>query len=202
MLLRSLFEWWPHCALTINDGAEGDTAIATAHYIPIPAHTPLILCESNGRPLFRLLVKDAANETESQLLSDFVPPWVTDVVERRQLPKFTKMPFFLLPHPSLNVKAPKKDRLSATEMLQVRKVMEHVYEKVLNANEGNNALSSPGQGNEAQLMSSGLSLGAVHTKLELYCNDQKLEPDMDLRTVKHFVWKQGGDLLLYYKALK
>lgn len=64
--------------------------------------------ESTGRPIFRLVVRDAANETESLMLSDFVPPWVLDVVERNQLPKFNKMPFFLLPHPSLGVKAPKK----------------------------------------------------------------------------------------------
>lgn len=54
------------------------------------------------------MIRDAAHETESQMLSDFVPPWVLDVVERNQLPKFNKMPFFLLPHPSLGIKAPKK----------------------------------------------------------------------------------------------
>lgn len=64
--------------------------------------------ESTGRPIFRLMIRDASHETESQMLSDFVPPWVLDVVERNQLPKFNKMPFFLLPHPSLGIKATKK----------------------------------------------------------------------------------------------
>ena len=30
---------------------------------------------------------------------------------------------------------------------------------------------------------------------------QVLDPSMDLRTVKHFIWKQGGDLTLHYRQL-
>ena len=36
-------------------------------------------------------------------------------------------------------------------------------------------------------------------KVELLCNDQLLDPGLDLRTVKHFIWKQGGDLTLHYR---
>ncbi|CAI5445919.1 unnamed protein product [Caenorhabditis angaria] len=187
MILRSLFEYWPHNDMANIEGEGGeDTQRATANYIRLPDHTPFILCESNGRPLFRLLVRDAEKETESALLAEYVPPWVTDVVERRQLPKFTKMPFYLLPHPSLNVKTPKKDRLSATEMLQVRKVMEHVFEKILNSNEAESSHHVA-----SNITTSTVPLSLIHTKLEMFCNDQKLDPDMDLRTVKHFIWKQG-----------
>uniref|UniRef100_A0A8R1I5A5 Uncharacterized protein n=1 Tax=Caenorhabditis japonica TaxID=281687 RepID=A0A8R1I5A5_CAEJA len=186
MMLRSLFEKWPHNDMANTDGDGGEeTQRATANFLSLPEHTPFIVCEGNGRPLLRLLVRDADKEDVSQQLNSLVPPWVTDVVERRQLPKFNKMPFYLLPHNSMNVKQPKKDRLSATEMLQVKKVMEHVYEKILNTNEV-----------------STIPLNQIHTKMEMYCNDQKLDPDMDLRTVKHFIWKQGGELLLNYKSIK
>ena len=31
---------------------------------------------------------------------------------------------------------------------------------------------------------------------------QVLDPNMDLRTVKHFIWKQGGtDLTLHYRLI-
>ena len=30
---------------------------------------------------------------------------------------------------------------------------------------------------------------------------QLLDPNMDLRTVKHFIWKQGGDLILHYRTI-
>lgn len=189
MMLRSLFEHYQHCDM----GAEGsETAQATAGYLPIPGHTPIILSEVNGRTVLRLLVRDAANEAESACLAKDLPEWITAVVERSMLPKFTKMPFYLLPHASLNIKTPKKDRLSATEMLQVRKVMEHVYEKILNSSE-----TATGETPMPVQIPTN-----IEQKMELYCNEQKLDPDMDLRSVKHFVWKQGGDLLLYYKPLK
>ncbi|PIC37899.1 hypothetical protein B9Z55_010087 [Caenorhabditis nigoni] len=185
MMLRSLFERWPPCKLAAAEAGESDEVQkATSHYYTLPEHTPFIVCEGNGRPLFRLLVGDAGKEFESGELAQCVPPWVTDMIERNVLPKFNKMPFYLLPHPSTNPKQPKKDRLSATEMLLVRKVMEHVYEKVL----GNADASS-------------VPLSEIHNKIEMYCNDQKLEPETDLRTVKHFYWKQSGELLLYYRPV-
>jgi len=30
---------------------------------------------------------------------------------------------------------------------------------------------------------------------------QVLDPNMDLRTVKHFIWKQGTDLTLHYRLI-
>ncbi|KAM3723897.1 WD repeat-containing protein [Dirofilaria immitis] len=179
MLLRALFEHWSRSFSDVDEESP------THRFNSVPGHTPLILCEANGRPIFRLIIRDAAHETESQMLSDFVPPWVLDVVERNQLPKFNKMPFFLLPHPSLGIKAPKKDRLSATEMLQVRKVMEHVYEKILNVNDAN--YSENGIPSAAQMLPLSL-LANIEERIELYCQDQKLDPEMDLRTVKHFTY--------------
>lgn len=49
----------------------------------------------------RLLVRDTAGETESTFLNDNVPVWVTDVVIERTIPKFIKIPFYLLPHPQM-----------------------------------------------------------------------------------------------------
>ncbi|GMR42262.1 hypothetical protein PMAYCL1PPCAC_12457, partial [Pristionchus mayeri] len=167
--------------------------VATRGYPQVPPHTPLIISESSGRPLLRLLVKDAAMEAQSSLLAEVVPQWVTHVVTLNDLPKFNKMPFFLAPHPSLHVKTPKKDRLSATEMLQVRKVLEHVYEKILHST-GENPMGDP--------IPPPANIQNIENKLELYCQDQKLDPEMDLRTIKHFIWKQGGDLVLYYLVPK
>lgn len=39
-------------------------------------------------------------------------------------------------------------------------------------------------------------------KVELYCNDHKLDDLLDLRTVKHYIWKSGGDLVLHYMPIK
>ena len=58
-----------------------------------------------------------------------------------------------------------RDRLSATEMLQVRKVMEHVYEKILNP------LESSENGVPQRVFPPPLT-GNIEEKVELYCNDQ------------------------------
>lgn len=57
--------------------------------------------EVGGRTMCRLLVRDTAGETESTFLNDNVPAWVTDVVIERTIPKFFKIPFYLLPHPQM-----------------------------------------------------------------------------------------------------
>lgn len=57
--------------------------------------------EIGGRTVCRLLVRDAAGENESSLLHETVPSWVTDIVIEKTIPKFVKIPFYLLPHPSM-----------------------------------------------------------------------------------------------------
>lgn len=58
--------------------------------------------------MYRLLVRDAGGETEGVLLNESVPPWVNDIVVEKNLPKFNKIPFYLLPHVSSGVKSLKK----------------------------------------------------------------------------------------------
>ena len=111
--------------------------------------------EVGGRTLYRLLCRDAGGETEGTLLTETVPTWVADIVVNRNLPKLIKVPFYLLPHPASGIKCVKKyrrhsnfpfpfreinpkssfffirfrDRLIANDFIQIRKVIEHVYEK-------------------------------------------------------------------------
>lgn len=37
------------------------------------------------------------------------------------------------------------------------------------------------------------------TSYFFFVSYQVLDPNMDLRTVKHFIWKSGGDLTLHYR---
>lgn len=108
LLLQALLEYWkpppPHHHLQggvpdMENGCDGD--IRGNEYFIVPKHTPIIFSEVGGRNVCRLLVKDAAGETESALLSETVPSWVTNVVIERTIPKFIKLPFYLLAHPSM-----------------------------------------------------------------------------------------------------
>lgn len=188
-------------------------------YFSVPGHTPVIFSEVGGRTLYRLLARDAGGETEGVLLNETVPCWVIDIVVEKKLPKFIKVTFFVLPHPSLGYKSFKRERLIANDFLQIRKVIEHVYEKVMcgGSETGSNAGSptadnSGGQGQPSSSASghnnrtagnSEDSASVAEERVELLCNDQVLDPNLDLRTVKEFIWKvKNNDLVLHYRPLR
>ncbi|XP_037903024.1 WD repeat-containing protein 48 homolog isoform X1 [Hermetia illucens] len=200
LLLQALLEYWspPHSL----PSSELDPEIKGNIYFQVPKHTPVIFSEVGGRTVCRLLVRDAAGESESALLHETVPQWVTEVVIERAIPKFTKIPFYLQPHP-LMVKPDrmKKDKLVANEFIQCRKVCEHVLEKVLGPEitpSGGNA-SNSSQNSQSDANSEGSQI-PPEDRIELLCNDVVVDPNMDLRTVRHFIWKQSGDLTFYYKV--
>lgn len=155
--------------------------------LPNPSYS-----EVGGRTVCRLLVRDAAGDSESTLLHETAPQWVTDVVIERNIPKFLKIPFFLQPHPQMTkpertkkvcinlmksqsiplIILPAQDRLVANEFIQCRKVCEHVLEKVLNAEttpSGGNANNSL-QNSQSDANSEGSQLPAEE-RIELWCND-------------------------------
>ncbi len=190
-------------------------------YFSVPGHTPVIFSEVGGRTLYRLLARDAGGETEGVLLHETVPSWVIDIVVEKKLPKFIKVTFFVLPHPSLGYKSFKRERLIANDFLQIRKVIEHVYEKVMcgGSETGSNA-GSPTADNQANNSSSNAqhhraasasgaannsedSASVAEERVELLCNDQVLDPNLDLRTVSQFIWKvKNNDLVLHYRPLR
>ncbi|RLW11584.1 hypothetical protein DV515_00001308 [Chloebia gouldiae] len=209
LLLQALLEYWPRTHTNPMDEEENEINHVNGEqenrvqkgngYFQVPPHTPVIFGEAGGRTLFRLLCRDSGGETESMLLNETVPQWVIDITVDKNMPKFNKIPFYLQPHSSSGAKTLKKDRLSASDMLQVRKVMEHVYEKIINLdNESQTTSSSNNEKAGEQEKEEDIAVLAEE-KIELLCQDQVLDPNMDLRTVKHFIWKSGGDLTLHYR---
>ena len=166
--------------------------------------------EGGSRTLLRILAGDARRDAEDVLLQETCPSWVTDVVVNKNMPKFVKIPFYLLPHPSSGIKPLRKDKLSASDMLQVRKVIEHVYEKMMGSPSDTSSQSTPcpdRPSDDKNYKNSSSEKDDERTsiaedKVELLCQDQLLDPNMDLRTVRHFIWKSGGDLVLHYRPLK
>ncbi|XP_043272942.1 WD repeat-containing protein 48 [Venturia canescens] len=216
LLLQALLEHWsrPLPADDENDG-NGDDGSGQSRggnpYFSVPGHTPVIFSEVGGRTLYRLLVRDAAGETEGVLLKETVPSWVVDIVVHKNLPKFIRMPFYLLPHASSGFKSLKKDRLIANDFIQMRKVAEHVYDKVLGAGSDSGSVAGGGgntvsggspAGDRTNTDSNADNSSLAEEKVELLCNDQLLDPSMDLRTVRHFIWKNSADLTLHYRPVK
>ncbi|XP_012285093.1 WD repeat-containing protein 48 [Orussus abietinus] len=216
LLLQALLEkWWKPGGISDlegsgNNGEDANSIREGKKYFSVPGHTPVIFSEVGGRTLYRLLVRDAAGETERVLLNETVPSWVVDIVVDKNLPKFIRIPFFLLPHSSTGVKSLKKDRLIANDFIQVRKVAEHVYDKVLGAGSDSGSVAGGGNtvsggspaGERTNNDSNADNSSLAEEKVELLCNDQVLDPSMDLRTVKHFIWKSSVDLTLHYRPIK
>ncbi|OQR71479.1 WD repeat-containing protein 48-like [Tropilaelaps mercedesae] len=197
LILNSLFDYWP--------AVKGEDRNIVREYseIVLPEHTPLVITDlSEGRTLLRMLVSDASRDAEQQLLHDCLPTWVTDVVVQKNNPLLNKIPFFLLPHSSSGVKPLRRERLSANDMLQVKKVIEHVYEKVIGGQSGEGSGGGGGPRESGGAGDPSPPPAPGQCQVELLCLDQVLEPNMDLRTVKHFMWKNAGDLVLHFRPIK
>lgn len=196
LLLQALLENWNHP----NRVNEAGQRVIGNNYFSVPQHTPLIFSEIGGRTLYRLQVGDAGGETESNLLVETVPSWVVDVAIDMAAPKLNKLPFYLLPHSSCQNKQDrqKKDRLVANDFIQCRKVAEHVVEKIVGGGDVNGTSAGSGRGSADE--NSGND--APEERVELLCCDQVLEPHLDLRTVRHFIWKSNVEFTLHYRVLK
>ena len=128
---QALLEHWPRPypledESDLEAGGERQQRQAGNEYFSVPGHTPVIFSEVGGRTLYRLLARDAGGETEGVLLNETVPAWVVDIVVEKKLPKFIKVTFFVLPHPTLGFKTFKRERLIANDFLQIRKVREEL----------------------------------------------------------------------------
>lgn len=230
LLLQALLEHWPR-TFQPESGTEdrnGSFKAGSAEnrglkpvgndFFSVPLHTPVIFSETGGRFFYRLLCRDAASEAEGTL-NEMVPDWAIDCVVDRVPAKFIKVPFFLQPHPTNvgSIKSQKKDRLIANDFIQIRKVVEHVFEKVLGgcstpsaANSAGTPSGPPSDAENGTSAAGDSQTAPVHTgaadprsrpeeRVELLCNDQVLELDLDLRTVRHFIWRSSADLQLCYR---
>lgn len=129
--------------------------------------------EVGGRTLYRVAVGDTGGDTETNLLMDTVPAWVTSNIQEDSaaVSKFIKVQFYLQPHSSVPAhllkqdKMKKTDRLIANDFIQCRKVAEHILEKLL----GEGTASSPGGGD---CDSSAPPNGTTVDQIELTCNNQ------------------------------
>lgn len=143
----------------------------------IPEHTPIILSELAGRTLHRLEVKDLSKESEQQILSKVIPTWISDALSGKAAPKFNRVNFVLNPF-NQNQKVVNKERLSSIDLLQVKKLKEHVYSKILkldqtNENNQNDSNNNNYKNSEPDVSNPSLdNLQQANRTIELICSDQ------------------------------
>lgn len=86
-------------------------------------------------------------------------------------------------HSLLNANASSNSRLNANRMLRAKKVLAYVAERI-----------------EPSVEQPDPEVFKPEDYLELYCQDQLVEHNTTLATLRAHVWKAGGDVILYYKS--
>lgn len=79
--------------------------------------------------------------------------------------------------------ATSNSRLNANRMLRAKKVLAYVAERI----------ELPSEQPDPELVK-------PEEYLELYCQDQFVQHNTTLATLRAHVWKAGGDVILYYKS--
>ncbi|KAK9436700.1 WD repeat protein [Metarhizium brunneum] len=124
---------------------------------------------------------------DADIIEQKAPMWLGDVLLQNLVPfkEPVKISFVLHPMGGLIALSPAdgNNRLNANRMLRVKKILAYVAERIEEVPEEPQPNALPPE-----------------KYLELYCNDQLLDPLMSLATIRTHVWKSGNDVVLYYKA--
>eukprot|EP00117_Sycon_ciliatum_P031541 scpid8308/ scgid24651/ WD repeat-containing protein 48; USP1-associated factor 1 len=199
ILLHALFENWVEAGTQRELPQDEDSDLVGIErgngYYQLAPHLPLYISETGdaGRTLFRSTVMDLKKFSPKSALLEIMPMWAGDVVLKRALPRWVKITFFLEPFKNTVLRPLKKDRLSAHDVLEVQKVLDHLHMCLFTADE---ALM------QRHVKAASWKEAAPSDVLELVLNGQVLDPKMDLRTVRHFFWKSGAEMKMKYRLVE
>ncbi|KAL8928095.1 MAG: hypothetical protein Q9172_001082 [Xanthocarpia lactea] len=156
-----------------------------------PPNTTIIIQEdrpdSGGvTDLYRGTVQSVGQDAD--LIEKSGPMWLGDLLLRNQTPfkEISKVSFVLLPYQDLLPSIASADgnsRLNANRMLRAKKICAYVAERI-----------------EPQPEHPDPDALKPEEYLELYCQDKLVPPNTSLATLRAYIWKTGGDVLLYYKS--
>lgn len=124
---------------------------------------------------------------DADIIEQKAPMWLGDLLLQNQIPFKEPIKISFVLHPLDGLPAVATDgssRLNANRMLRVKKILGYVAERIE---------PPPGPDEEGAQME-------PEEYLELYCNEQLLEPTLTLATLRTHIWKGGNDIVLYYKT--
>ncbi|KAK1276618.1 hypothetical protein QJS04_geneDACA003771 [Acorus gramineus] len=202
-----------HSRIEVDDGVENHSAMVHPSFEFSTVSPPSIITEgSHGGPWRKKITDLDGTEDEK----DF-PWWCLDSVLNGRIPlrENTKCSFFLQPCEGSPIQVLTQGKLSAPRILRIQKVVNYVLEKLVDKSplEGSNTdgtfvsgvatsqsqLSMLGDGS----FRSGLkSWQKLKPTIEILCNNQVLQPEMSLATVRAYIWKKPEDLVLNYKVVQ
>ncbi|KAL9129041.1 MAG: hypothetical protein Q9217_002411 [Psora testacea] len=156
-----------------------------------PPYTAVIIQEerpdSGGvADLYRGTVSSVGHDAD--LIEKSAPMWLGELLLRNTMPEkeMPKVSFVLLPFQDLLPSIASSDgntRLTANRMLRAKKILAYVAERIE---------TPPPEPNPRALK--------PEEYLDLYCQNQLVEHNTTLATLRAHIWKTGGDVVLYYKS--
>ncbi|KAF8063588.1 hypothetical protein FPV67DRAFT_1701521 [Lyophyllum atratum] len=169
----------------------------------IPPNTTVVISEE-AAPSFTAVYRGTASSMKQdvRVLEEVMPLWLMEYLLLNKLPPIPahpKISFVLLPWPTpdpadqlpelLNTT---QSKLTSSRYLRVRKLIIHVQEKL----DKISPRSKPGSIHEGHDPN---PHPRAEDEYEILCNDVLLHLDMSLAVVRQYVWKQGTELMMYYR---
>ncbi|KAG1750625.1 uncharacterized protein EDB91DRAFT_1108492 [Suillus paluster] len=171
-----------------------------------PAMT--ILISDEVYPGWRTVYRGSVSTTWADVykLESTIPLWLAEYLLFNKItsPPIVKVSFVLLPWPGtepgyaplpelLNTS---QSKLTSSRFLRVRKLTHHVQEKLDKISGSPTSLHSPAHdgSQHSQDRARGEDL------YEILCNDSVLPLDMTLAAVRHYFWRQAGELVMHYRS--
>ncbi|KAI8976307.1 hypothetical protein BD414DRAFT_539301 [Trametes punicea] len=189
--------------------------------LPLPPHTSIVISEeapSGWVTLYRGNISSTGSDTRQ--LEEVMPLWLLECLLQNKVPSIpiTKISFVLLPYkepdgeqlPELLNTA--QSKLTASRFLRVRKLTNHVQDKLERIAAGmpsptnpSSTAATPRSSLETRSLASGRARSEHHERpraedqYEILCNDMVLPLDMTLAAVRQFVWRQSAELVMHYR---
>ncbi|KAG8892608.1 hypothetical protein FRB99_002587 [Tulasnella sp. 403] len=162
-----------------------------------------------------------ASQTEDDLeaLEMAAPIWLLELLLLNRFiggQVLAKVSFVVVAYESRGEAIADSSRLTAGRILRVRKVLQYVRDKLEPIDNARNLTSKPASAlavacdpkdARAQPPQAAASSGAppvpeeakLEDTYELLCNEMALPVTMTIGAVRHYVWRQGGELTMYYR---
>ncbi|KAH8995974.1 WD40 repeat-like protein [Lactarius akahatsu] len=187
---------------------------------------PLLVAEERAHGwaiVYRGTVSSAGTVDDVEILEDAMPFWLLEYLLLGRAPQVgvVKIGFMLLPLQSgvpgdevlPELVNTSQTKLSASRFLRIRKLAAHVQDKIEKMSVGTrSAHPSPRSSmdahghSRAQTSFSPTPIAHEHQHRpppedlwEIVCNDTVLPINMTLAAVRQYVWRQSGEVVLYYR---
>ncbi|TFK51249.1 WD40 repeat-like protein [Heliocybe sulcata] len=184
---------------------------AEAPHLSLPPNTSLIISEetaSGWKALYKGTVASTGSDVKA--LEEAMPIWLIEYLLANRVAPIPvhKVSFVLLPYPARSPDEEKlpellntaQSKLTASRFLRVRKLTYHVQDKldrIASSSSFTTPRSSFDSGRPRDTAAHPRPRAEEH--YEILCSDLVLPLDMTLAAVRQYVWRQSGELVMYYR---